>query len=144
MATIKKTSTAQNTTRQRNTLYGFSIKNCHSWSGLEGIFTECDLLFDGTTVGHCVLDGDGGADHYDFPTAALNHAIAAQATGFPEYARDEAYSEPFALSYLVAVLADMQASGKRGVKIGRLIDCREALNAISKYRKKIDELVAQH
>lgn len=129
---------------QRNTLYGFSIKDVHSWAGMEGLFTECDLLFDGRTVGHCVLDGDGSCNHFDFPTAALNHAIAVQAEGLPEYARSEAYGEPWALSWLVAMLADWQDAGRRSLKDGNPIACQKELDDIGHYRKKIDGLRTSH
>lgn len=97
---------------------------------------NADLYYEGRLVGHCVLDGDGGADRYDFPTAKLNHALAIQA-GFKS---GEEYGAPWALSHLVAVLADWQDSGRRGLRVGSPISCRQELDEISAYNEKIESV----
>lgn len=126
-----------------NTMYGFGIKNLVTYPGMEGVFTECDLVHGTETVGHCVLSGDGGADKYDFPTDSLNHVIVKHAMGLPEWCRGE-YGEPFALSYVVASLADMHDGGQRDVHIGNDVECRAELGDIRMYRQRVAAIVARH
>lgn len=127
---------------KRNSFYGFGVKSVESWDGCEGIFTACTLTFCDKTLGKCVLSGDGGADLYDFPTTKLNKAIERQIPMLPDWCKGG--SEPFALSYVVAILADWWDCGVRGREIGTPIACNVEIADIDAYQEELRHTLATH
>ena len=130
------------TKTNRNSFYGFGVKSVKSWTGCEGIFTSCTLTFCGKTLGNCILSGDGGADLYDFPATKLNKAIERQIPTLPDWCKGG--NEPFALSYVVAMLADWWDCGVRGREIGTPIDCNTEITDINAYQEELCHALATH
>lgn len=115
-------------------IYGFSATDFDEWEGMEGVFTACTLSFGDIVLGDVILDGDGGADHYEFPTAKLNEEIIKQIPDLPEWCIASADNrEPFALSYIVSRLADLHyGGGTMKAIIGEPIHCDKAIEGIVK------------